>query len=306
MQKPIVLVTGATGAQGGSVAQALLASGNYAVRALTRNASSEKAVALKNAGAEVVQGELDDIESLKAAMQGCYGVFGVTNFWEHYDKELQQGKNLVEAVYQSNIQHFVFSSLPGYKKLSNGELSVPHCDIKAELEEYSKRLQLKATYVHVAFYYENFYLFFPPKKGEDGNFYFGFPQGDTKLAMIAAEDLGPIVLGIFENKEKYIGRVVGAVGENGTCTEYAETMSKVLGQKVIYNYIPREVFASFSFPGAEELANMFDFQRLYIPERKKDMEESYKLNPAMQSFETWLSRNKEKFAFMQTEELAEA
>lgn len=118
--------------------------------------------------------------------------------------------------------------------------------------------------------------------------------------MVAAEDFGPVVQNIFENRDKYIGRVVGVVGEDRTCKEYAETMSKVLGEKIIYNYIPREIFASFGFHGAEELANMFEFQRLYVPERKKDMEESYKLNPSMQSFETWLSRHKEKFASIKT------
>lgn len=306
MQKPIILVTGATGAQGGSVAYALIESGKYSVRCLTRNVASEKAIALQRAGAEVVEGNLDDIESLEIAMHGCYGVFGVTNFWEHFEKEFQQGKNLIDAVSYSSIKHFVFSTLPNYKKLSNGELEVPHCDIKAELEDYSRSVGLKATYIHIAFYYENFLSFFPPQKGEDGTFGFGFPQGDTKLAMVAAEDLGPVVAKIFENREAYLDRVVGVVGEDRTCSEYAETMSEVLGETVRYNHIPREVFASFGFPGAEELANMFDFQRRYILQRQKDLEETYKLNPETKDFKTWLQQNKQKFPFMQSAQLAEA
>ena len=115
--------------------------------------------------------------------------------------------------------------------------------------------------------------------------------------MVAAEDFGPVVSAIFVNPAEYIGRVVGVVGEDRTCAEYAEIMSRVFGEKIYYNHIPRQVYASFGFPGAEELANMFECQRLYIPERQKDLEETYKLNPATQSFETWLSRNKEKFAF---------
>jgi uncharacterized protein YbjT (DUF2867 family) len=306
MQKPMILVTGATGAQGGSVAYALLQSGKYNVRAFTRNASSEKATALADAGAEVIEGTMDNLDDLKAAMHRCYGVFGVTNFWEHFEKEMEHGKNLIAAVHQSDIQHFVFSTLPGYKKLSNGELGVPHCDIKAELEDYSRNLGLKATYVHIAFYYENFLSFFPPQKAEDGNFHFGFPQGETPLSMIAAEDFGPIIASIFDNPEQYIGRVVGAVAEDDSCTVYAETMSKVLGEKVTYDYIPREVFASFGFPGAEELANMFDVQRRFVPERKAHKAESYKLHPGLQSFETWLTRNKEKFALAKEVELTEA
>ena len=84
MQKKLILVIGATGAQGGSVAKALLGSGKYNVRCLTRNASSEKAKALANAGAEVVECTMDTIESLTKAMEGCYGIFGVTSFWEHF------------------------------------------------------------------------------------------------------------------------------------------------------------------------------------------------------------------------------
>jgi uncharacterized protein YbjT (DUF2867 family) len=306
MEKRIILVTGATGAQGGSVAHALLKDGKFAVRCLTRDIASQKAQNLRRAGAELVQGDLDDLDSLLVAMHNCYGVFGVTNFWEHFDKELQQGRNLVDAVHESNIQHFIFSSLPSYNKLSNGELSVPHCDIKAELEDYSKSLGIKATYVHIAFYYENFLTFFPFQKNEDGNFHFGFPQGDTKLSMVAAEDFGPIIANIFEQGEQYIGRVVGVVAEDRSCSEYAETMSEVFGEKVIYDYIPREIYASFGFPGAEELANMFECQRLYIPGRQRDMEESYKLNPKMQNLETWLKRNKEKFSFMEERETVEA
>src|SRR6478735_7343876 len=98
MKKKLILVTGATGAQGGSVARALLADEHFSVRILTRNGSSPKALELKAAGAEVAQGDLDDTASLIRAMRGCYGVFGVTNFWEHFDREYQQGKNLIDAV----------------------------------------------------------------------------------------------------------------------------------------------------------------------------------------------------------------
>lgn len=72
-------------------------------------------------------------------------------------------------------------------------------------------------------------------------------------------------------------------------------MSKVLKQNVYYKYIPRDVYAGFGFPGAEELANMFEVQRLYIKERHLDLIESYGLNPSMQRFEKWLEKNKDKF-----------
>lgn len=296
--KKTILVTGATGAQGGSVARALLAEGEFSVRILTRNANSEKAVALKTAGATVVEGNLDDIESLKLAMKDCYGVFGVTNFWEHFNKEYEQGRNLVDAVKEMGIQHFVLHTLPGYNKLSNGKYPTPHCDNKAALEEYTRSLSIPATFVQVAFYYENFFFYFPLQSMGNEVYSFSFPQGDTRLAMISIEDLGGIVAPIFNNREKFSGRVVGAVAVDENCYEYAAIMSKVLGAHIQYNYIKRDVFASFGFPGAEELANMFEVQRLYILNRREDLLESHQLNPNLESFESWVAKHKTRFESM--------
>ncbi len=291
--RKIILVTGATGGQGGSVARQLLEEGTFKVRALTRNPNSEKAVALASAGAEIVQGDLSDPDSIVAAVKGCYGVFGVTNYWEHFDNEYELGRHLVDAVAADGIEHFVFSSLPDSKKLSKGEFPVPHFDYKARLENEIREAGLKATFIHVAFYYENFMAFFPPRKTEDGGYGFGFPQGDTKLAGVAVEDIGPVVARIFESPDKFIGRLVGIVGDDLTGTQYAEIMSRELGRKVSYNHIPHDVFASFGFPGADDLANMFAMNAKFIPERSADIAESRKLNPNIRTFEQWVKDNKE-------------
>lgn len=293
--KKIILVTGATGAQGGSVAQALLQSPQFAVRILTRNAQSAAAKAFRQAGAEIAEGDFDNVESLQAALQGVYGVFGVTNFWEHFEKEYQQGKNLIDAVKEAGVQHFVYSSLPDYHKLSGGKMPVPHCDMKAALKEYTRELQLPASFVEIAFYYENFFSFFPLQKDEQDRFYFGFPQGDTKLSMVSVEDFGGVVASIFDHPQEYIGRTVGVVGEDLTCAEYAQILSRVLEQEVYFNHIPRDVYAAFDFHGAVELANMFEVQRLYIPQRQLDLIESYGLNPGMQRFEAWVRKHQEAF-----------
>lgn len=290
----IILVIGSTGLQGGGVARHLLNNGGFTVRCLTRNPSSEKAITLQEAGAEVVKGDLAELESLKTAMKGCYGVFGVINFQEHFDKAYELGKNLVDTVTASNIKHFVFSTLPNAKKISGGKIEVPHFDIPAKLEEYARGLGLHVTFVHPAFYFENFLSYFPPKKQEDGTFAFGFPQGDTLLAGVAIEDLGGVVTAIFDKPDEFKDKTVGVVGDDLPPKKYAEIMTRVLAKTVVYNYIPQEVFAKFDFPGAEDLANMFEFYRLHIPYRKA-VEESRKLCPKMQTFESWLTTNKEKF-----------
>jgi uncharacterized protein YbjT (DUF2867 family) len=294
--KKTILVIGATGAQGGSVARHLLARGEFTVRAFTRNPASDAANELRRLGAEVVQGSLDDRASVRAALEDVYGVFGVTNYWEHFAKELEHGRNLINAVAGSQVEHFVFSSLRSVYKESNGELSAPHMDLKYELEEYTRSLGIASTFVHVAFYYDNFFSFFPPQKSEDGTYRFGFPQGDTPLAGVAAEDIGGPVAAIFENPAGFIGKTVGIAGEDLTGRDFAAIMSAVSGKEVHYNHIPREVFAAFGFPGADDLADMFDFNRRFIPNRDADVRLSRTLYPAMQTFEQWAVNRRDAFA----------
>jgi uncharacterized protein YbjT (DUF2867 family) len=292
--KPIILVTGATGAQGGSVAETLLSDNKFTVRIFTRNPDSPQAIALEKAGAQIAVGDLNNIASIKKALQNVYGVFGVTNFWEHYESEYHLGKNLIDAVNQSDVKHFVFSALANYKKLSNGEFQVPHCDLKAELEDYTKDLKIPFTFIRVAFYYENFSGFLPLEEDINGNLHFGFPQGNTKLAMTSVTDVGGVVATIFDHPNEYIGRTVGVVGDDKPCAEYAYILSKALQRNVYYTPIPYARYAALGFPGVVELANMFEVQRRFIPDRLMDLIESYGLNPHMQTFETWVNENKQK------------
>jgi uncharacterized protein YbjT (DUF2867 family) len=290
-----VLVTGATGAQGGSVARHLLAQGRFAVRCLTRNPDSEKAAVLRGSGAEVVQGDLDDADSLRRALADCYGCFGVTNYWEHFEHEYDQGRNLIDAVADSGVQHFVLSTLPSVSKLTDGSLEVPHFETKARLEEYARERVAQPTFTHVAFYFENFLTFFPPHRQDDGSFVFGFPQGETRLAGVAVEDVGGVVAALF-GPDQFKGQVVGIVGDDLPPAEYAAIMTRVLGKPIHYRHVPRETFAALGFPGAEDLANMFDFNRHYVPNRAEDLAQSRSLYPAMETFEHWVTANKGRFA----------
>lgn len=289
-----ILVFGATGAQGGSVARNLLARGKFGVRAFTRKAASPAAEALRAEGAEIVEGDLDDRASIATALEGCYGAFGVTNFWEHFAKEREQGQNLVRAVADSGVQHFVFSTLPPIEKATSGALRSPHFDIKAEHEVYARSLGIPATFVHVPFYYENFLYFFPPRPAGDGTFEFGFPQGDTPLAAMSVQDVGRIVAAIFERPDVYIGKVLALAGDERPAASYAEAMSRASGVTIRYSHVPRETFAAFGFPGAEDLADMFEFYRLHIPSRRQNMEECRAIAPEVQDFDTWVARNSDK------------
>ncbi len=297
MSKQTVLVTGATGQQGGSVTRHLLRSGHYRVRALTRNPNSEKAKALRSGGAEVIAGDLNDRASLRAAMAGCDAVFAVTNWWELFDspKEIAQGRNLVDAAVETEIPRFMFSTLPSAKNISGGKIEVPHLDSKSEIEQYARSRGLNAVYFNVAFYFENLINFQMLQRQPDGTLSFGFPQGDVPLAGLCVEDLGGVVTAVLARFDEFTGKVVGVVGDDAPCSHYAQVMTRVLGRKTTYQHIPREVYAKFPFPGAEELANMFEFNRLYIPNRKADLQQCRKLYPAMQSFDAWVNANRAIF-----------
>lgn len=290
-----VLVIGATGSQGGSVARHLLRSGRYEVRCLTRSPQSPQATALREQGAEVVPGDLDDPRSLRAALTGCGAVFGVTNYWEHFGHEVVQGRNLVNAIADSGVQHTVLSTLPHTKLLSGGRLEVPHFDTKAHVEEYARGMNIPATYVHVAFYYENFLRVFTPHRRHGGSYAFSFPQGSTPLATVAVEDLGGVVAAILAESFWYRDKVIGAVGDDLRCDEYAEIMSRVVGRQIVYEYVAAEHFAPLGAQSAVGLANMFEFFRRYVPNRRVDLLKSRELYPEIRSFERWLRGNAATF-----------
>lgn len=294
-RQPVILVTGASGTRGGSVARALLREKRFGVRIVTCDPASHSAQVFKRAGAELVKADYNDRESLVRAMEGCNGVFAAPRLAEDADTILRQGKNLVDAVRLAGIRHFVLQSSPDYKKISHGQFAVPRYDSLALLEEYARRAGIPATFLHPGFFYENFLDFFPLQKDNNGDYYFGFPQGDTPLAMTSVEDLGRIAAGVFNEPVTTLGKTIGVVGADETCETYAAILSKMLKRNIYYTYIPRNIYAAYDFEGAEELANMFEVQRLFVPERKKEMEESYRLNPAMQSFEEWISRYSARF-----------
>jgi len=297
-----VLVVGATGAQGGSVARRLLFVNHYcldgppyAVRALTRNPRSPAAKALAARGAEIAVGSLDDPASIQAALAGCDLVFGVTNYWEHYGAEVRHGRNLVDAVAASDVRHLVLSTLASATELSGGRIEVPHMDTKAAIERYARDRLDAVTFVHVAYYYENFLTWFRPQPQTDGTLAFGFPQGDTPLAAVSVVDVGPVVQAILDSADAFRGKTVGIVGDDRPPADYAAAMSRVLGRTVRYSHIDRDVFARLPFPGADDLAALFDLNRRFIPDRRRDLVTARRLHPGILTFDAWMAMNHMRF-----------
>ena len=289
----ITLCVGATGLQGGSVARALLRAGET-VHALTRSPRGDAARALRGLGAVVVEGDLSDLASLTSAMRGCTRVFGVTNYWEHFGTEVAHGKNLVDAAGQAGIQHLVLSTLPSPETLSRGAIAVPHMESKAAIEAYARGSKLRVTFVHVAFYYENFLSWFVPRPMPDAALGFGFPQGETPLAGVAIDDVGPVVARIFADPSTFAGDTVGIVGDELTGAGYASALSAALGREVRYAHIACADYAGMPFPGAHDLAAMFDLNRRFITSRANEAARTRALHPRALSFAAWAGQHREQ------------
>lgn len=313
MSKKIIAVLGATGAQGGSLVRAILNDKNseFAVRALTRDPSSEKAQALAKLGAEVVKADVDDVESLRSAMNGAYGAYCVTFFWAHFspEQELAQATNMAQAAKQAGVQHVIWSTLEDTRKwvpLSDtrmptlmGKYKVPHFDAKGEADGVFAKLGVPTTNLATSFYWDNLIHFgMGPKKQDDGTYAFSLPMGDKKLPGIAAEDIGKCAYGVFKKGTSLAGKTVGIAGEHLTGAQMATALSTALGKKVAYNDVPFDVYRGLGFPGAEDLGNMFqvkhDFNDAFCAARNLDITRS--LNPELQTFSQWLDANKAKIS----------
>ena len=311
--KKVIAVVGATGAQGGGLVYAILndPDAGFTARAVTRKVDSDKAKSLSAKGAEVVQADLDDVESLKRAFKGAYGAYCVTNYWEHLspEKEMAQAKNLANAAKAAGVSHVIWSTLEDTRNwipLTNdsmptlmGKYKVPHFDSKGASDKFFKEAGVPATFMMASFYWDNFIYFgMGPQKGPDGRLAITFPLGDKKLAGISADDIGKCAYGIFKSGDKYIGKTIGIAGEHLTGSEMAEKISRALGKEVHYNSVPPEVYRGFGFPGAEDVGNMFQFHRDFQKDHleMRDVERSRSLNPELKNFDQWLSENKSKFS----------
>ena len=306
MTKKIITVFGATGAQGGGLARSILAdkAGEFAVRAVTRKPDSDSARALAAAGAEVVAADLDDAASVQRAMNGAFGAFCVTNFWEHFspEKEMAQAATLADASAKAGVKHVVWSTLEDTRAffplgsrmpVLMGKYNVPHFDAKGEANKLFTG-RVPTTLVNTSFYWDNLIHFgMGPKKGPDGVLAITLPMADKKLSGIAAEDIGKCVHGIFKEGVANVGKTFGLAGEHLTGTQMAAALTKALGQTVRYNAVTPEQFRGFGFPGAEDMGNMFqfyaEFEDYFTGARPLDV--ARKLNPELQDFATFLARN---------------
>jgi uncharacterized protein YbjT (DUF2867 family) len=302
----IIAVVGATGSQGGGLARAILADpdGGFAVRAITRDAGSEKARALAELGAEIVEADIDDEGDLDAAFAGAYGAYCVTFFWAHFspDKEQVEARAMAHAAKKADLKHVIWSTLEDTRRFIpiendrmptlQGRFNVPHFDSKGEVNHVFTDAGVPVTFLQTSFYWDNFILFGMGPKRQDGTLVLTLPMGDKKLPGIVAEDIGRCAYALFQRPES-IGTTVSIAGEHLTGVQMAGAFSRALGEDVAYNAVSPDVYRGFGFPGADDIGNMFQFKQEFEAEYcgARDLTVARSLNPSMQTLDEWISQN---------------
>jgi len=312
MGEKYLTVFGATGAQGGGLARAILAAPErgFRLRAVTRKPDSPAALALAAAGAEVCVADLDDADSVHRAMRGASAAFCLTNFWEHFSpqKELAQAQLLAEAADSAGLEHVIWSTLedtrqffkPGSGRMPvlMGKYNVPHFDAKGEANQFFVDRGLPVTCLYTSFYWENFIHFGAgPAPGEDGKLRLSLPIGGAPLPCIAVEDIGRCAFAIFCAGLEDIGGEIGIAAEHLTGAQMAAGFSNLLGKKVTFEPVSPEVYRSFDFPGADDLGNMYQFNHDFATEfcAHRSVAATRRLLPSLLTFDQWLQANRAAF-----------
>ena len=231
-----VLVIGATGRQGGSVAHHLVDRG-HAIRAFVRDPSDRRAQALAAEGVELAKGDMEEPESLRRAMQGVSGVYSVQDFWSvGAAAEVRQGTNVADAARRTDVPHLVYSSVGGAER----DAHIDHWDTKWRVEQHIQALQLPATILRPASFMDNYYIPAVEKALINGRLVDPV-RADRPYQTIAPDDIGKFAALAFSRPDDFIGRALEIAGSELTNRQAAEVFARVLGRPVKFRRLPMPV-----------------------------------------------------------------
>ena len=234
--KDLIVVTGATGKQGGAVARELLAR-KHRVRVTTRKPESEPARALAAAGAQVVRADFDDAASLERAFDGAWGVFAMQNTWEAgVEREEQQGMRMADVAKKARVSHFVYTSVGS----AHRKTGIPHFENKSRIEEKIRAVGFPSFVIlRPVFFMENFLAPQLLHGLAEGKLVLGI-KPETALQMIAVEDVGKFGRLAFEDHARLSGRAIDLAGDQRTMPETAAILGKAMGRTVTFQRQPIE------------------------------------------------------------------
>jgi len=245
-----VLVTGATGKQGGHLVRELLARG-HAVRAMTRNPESSAAAALAERGVTIVAGDFDDQESLERAARGVDTVFAMSTPFEGGDKkETREGINIVRAAAKVGVKHLVYTSVAGADRATG----VPHFDSKFEVEKEIRRSGVPFTIVAPVFFMENFLAEWMAPGIATGSIALALPA-TRRLQQIALSDIAQFTALVIERRESFLGKRIDIASDELTLATAAAAISEVSGRHIKYSALPIDTLRQLN----EDQALMFEW-----------------------------------------------
>ncbi|MBV9321716.1 MAG: NmrA family NAD(P)-binding protein, partial [Mycobacterium sp.] len=274
-----------------------------------------KAQELAAAGANVVEADLDDEASVRAAFDGVHGAYVVTNYFvertpeqeaarTRAQMELEQAEAAARAARDAGVEHVIWSTLEDTRLFFGdsdrvptlqGRYKVPHFDAKGQADQIFSKYGVPTTFLRTTFFFEDFQMAgMGPARNAGGALTLTIPMADRKLAGIAVEDIGKTALGIFKRDSGLIGRTVSIAGDHLTGAQYAAALSEALGEEVLYRPYDWDEYRGLGFPGAIEFGNMFQY---YVENSERfngdrDLTLVRELNPQLQSFRDWLTVHK--------------
>jgi uncharacterized protein YbjT (DUF2867 family) len=299
MTRQIITVVGGTGAQGGGVVDALLASDHFAVRVVSRNPASKSAEALETRGVEVVQGDLLEPSSLRAAFEGAYGAFLVTNFWDpaQMPKETEIAIAAMKEARAAGVQHFIWSTLPDAEKLSGGRLKLKHFTGKARADAAVEAAGFpRHTFVQAPFYFQNFLGPLTPQPLPNGGRGWVVPMDPAARVIHAGDvkDVGRAVAAAFAAGDTLPnGSYLAVCGGLYSWNDFVSTLN-AQGHDVQVQQVPPDVYDTL-FPGAPEVRETYQyFERCFYfgPERESRIAAANAVYPAgFIGFSDWAKLN---------------
>lgn len=277
----VILVTGATGRQGGAALQHLRERG-FTVRAATRDPEKPAARQLGGQGAEVVRLNLDDPASIARALEGVYGVYSVQDARQGAEGEIRQGKNLIDAANRARVSHLVYSSVGS----ADRQTGIPHFDSKAAIEEHLRASGIPYTVIRPTFFMENWLWM---KDMIDGGAIAWPLKPETRLQMIAVDDIGGFVALAFEHPGRWQGRAIDIAGDELAMNGIAQAFTRASGREVAYRQIPWEQFEQHA---GQEMTTMYRWfentgYSVDIPAIRSEY-------PKLTNFERWLNTHWQK------------
>jgi uncharacterized protein YbjT (DUF2867 family) len=277
-----IFVTGATGNQGGAVVASLIKNG-FKVKALTRRTDSEKAQGLQKQTAELVKGDLNDLNTFQNHLKEIDGIFSVQSFENGVDQEIKQGMDLANLAKQCGVNHFLYSSVAG-ADLNTG---IPHFDSKYKIENHIKQLGLPYTIIRATSLFENFLI--PDVRSRILKGKLASPINKSKtLQFIGAVDIGEISTDVFLNKNKYLGKTITIGSEEMDMQQVAVTFSEVLGKEISYQNLPMLIVRLVM---GKNLYKMFKWINGNDAVFIKDIDLFKKENPNLTSLKQWIKTN---------------